>query len=116
MHRALEAHVACLNLNTRLFRNCLDGLTEQAVQQRQNGEGNSISFIAVHLVDARLYLAWTLGADISNPFGKELEQADGIDDVEQLPMLDELRTTWIELSRHLLERMVAMPEDVMWSA
>ncbi len=114
MHRALEAHVACLSLNTRLFLNCLDDLTEEAAQWRKNGGGNNVNFIALHLVDARFYLARTLGAEIPNPFSEDLERANSIDDIEQFPSMDEIRATWIDVSRQLLQRMVALPEDVLW--
>jgi uncharacterized damage-inducible protein DinB len=115
MHRALESHAASLGLNTSLFLNCLDRLTEEEAQNRHGGEGNSISFIAAHLIDARFFLARTLGADVTNPFGKDLEGVNSIDDVEQLPELSFLRQAWTDVSQRLLEQASGLSDEELWA-
>ncbi len=115
MNPTLESHVTSMNLNTRLFLNCLSGLTEESAQQGIEDGGNSISFVAVHLIDARVYLARTLGATIASPFGKDLDEATKVEDVEQLPPLSDLRFVWQDVSDQLLARMMAVSEEVLMS-
>jgi len=110
MHRLLEAHVASLNLNTRLFLNCLDGITEDEALRTITGISNNVSFVAVHLIDARHFLARSLGSQSANPFGRELQAARSIEDVEDLPALSEIRRTWGDVTRDLAERMAALSE------
>lgn len=89
-----------LCLNTRLFLNCLDGVDDEKASRRISGQVNNISFIAVHVVDARIYLANYLGGSIANPFA-ELAQARSIDEVKAFPTVETLRAEWKKASTEL---------------
>jgi hypothetical protein len=41
-----------LRLNTRLFRNCLDGVTAEQAGPRLSASTNSAAFVASHLTEA----------------------------------------------------------------
>lgn len=105
--------MASMKLNTRLFLNCLHDLSEDAAVWRGNDRGNNISFIAVHLIDARAYLARVLGADVSGPFGPDIAEASSLDEIEMLPTLDSLRSAWEEVSDRLLEQMQQVTEQTL---
>jgi hypothetical protein len=70
-----------LRLNTRLFRNCLDGITDEKAALRPSASTNSATFVAAHVAEARFYLLKMLGAERPNPIAAYLEGARGIDDV-----------------------------------
>ena len=59
---------AILELNTRLFLNSLDGVSDEVATRRPNRETNHIAFLACHVLDARYYLAGYLGREARNPF------------------------------------------------
>ncbi len=95
--RAFALH-HLFQLNTRLFLNCLDEVPEDVARWRPNEQSNSIAYIALHLHDARHYLAKFLGISEPDPFAAITATARGIDDIEIYPSLAEMRTAWMEVS------------------
>ena len=53
----MESRVAplaeILRLNTVLFRNCLDGLSDEQAAMRPSGATNNAAFVAAHLTSSR---------------------------------------------------------------
>ena len=99
-----------LRLNERLFLNTLDGVDEDTAQ-KQPAEGvNNMVFIAVHLLDARCYLARMLGADSEHPYQKQLDGVSSIDEMKAFPELEGVRVAWREVSEVLAERLPAISE------
>jgi uncharacterized damage-inducible protein DinB len=96
-----------LALNTRLLLNALDGVDERSARIRASEGTNHILFLACHLVDARHYLARSIGLESESPFKAMLDGAKGIDDVKDYPSLEAVREAWKEvgerLSRHLAD-------------
>jgi hypothetical protein len=72
-------------LNGRLFRNCLVGLSEADGQARPNQHTNCVAFIAGHLVETRAWMARQLGVDCPAPFGGGLEHPKSLAEVAALP-------------------------------
>src|SRR5688572_3515680 len=94
-----------LRLNTKLFRNCLDGLTDEQAVVRPSATTNSAAFIAAHVADARFFLLKMLGDERSSPLAPYLENARGIDDVAQCPPLAETRAAWTAASHAIRDRL-----------
>lgn len=94
-----------LRLNTKLFRNCLDGLTDEQAVVRPSATTNSAAFIAAHVADARFFLLKVLGDERSSPLAPYLENARGIDDVAQCPPLAETRAAWTAASHAIRDRL-----------
>ena len=46
-----------------LFRNCLDGLSDEQAAKRPSGATNNAAFIAAHLANSRFYLLKMLGVE-----------------------------------------------------
>jgi uncharacterized damage-inducible protein DinB len=100
-----------LRLNTRLFVNCLDGVSDEQAERRIDANTNSIAFIACHLVDSRHYLAGYIGLSEPNPFTEVLRGATGIDDVGPLPDIDAMRRAWLALAPTLEACVADMAEE-----
>jgi len=100
-----------LDLNTRLLLNALDGFSEQEALARPGGSTNHAAFLACHLVDARHYLARTLGVESEYPFAEQLRDARGLEDVEVFPPLDEIREAWTAISARLTEHLASVDAD-----
>lgn len=97
-----------LKLNTRLFLKCLDGVDDETAQRRPGGAVNNMTFVALHLADARCYLARYVGLDDENPF-KHLEDVASIDEMKEFPAVAELRAVWRDVSDRLAERLSVLP-------
>lgn len=91
-------------LNSKLFLNCLDGMTPDQARWRPSPSANSAAFIALHMLDARHHMARLLGLVVDHPFGAMLKDAKGIDDITQWPSLDEIRAAWKDVTGALHDR------------
>jgi len=97
-----------LRLNTVLFRNCLDGVTDEQAAMRPTPSTNSAAFVACHVTEARFFLLKMLGGDERSPLAAYLENARGIDDIKRLPPLAELLQAWTLASHGLRERLARL--------
>ena len=95
-------------LNSRLFRNCLVGLSEAEGQVRPNQHTNNVAFIAGHLVESRAWMARQLGVECPAPFGGVLEHARSLAEVTALPTLASIRSEWDDTSGIVLARLAVM--------
>ena len=105
MITALAPMAAVFALNTRLFENCLEDVDEADAPGRLNGQTNSLAFVAAHMVDSRAFMIRYLGAEEPHPFAGSLRYGTSIDDVKDLPTLDECLTEWEGISERLEARL-----------
>jgi uncharacterized damage-inducible protein DinB len=108
MDARITTLTSILRLNTKLLRNCLDGLTDEQAAVRPSPATNSAGFIAAHVADARFYLLTLLGAPQPNPLSAYLEGAKSIDDVKEFPPLDAIHRAWTDASHALRDRLDMM--------
>ncbi len=94
-----------LKLNTRLLRNCLDGVPDEKAAVRPSPDTNSATFIAAHLTDARFYLLKMLGVSHPNPIAAFLAGAKSIDEIKELPSLDQVQEAWSDVAHALRDRL-----------
>jgi uncharacterized damage-inducible protein DinB len=97
-----------LRLNTKLFRNCLEGVTDEKAAMRPSASTNSPVFVAAHVAEARFYLLKMLGAEQPSPLAAYLDGARGIDDVKRFPPLADIQRAWTTASHALRDRLDAM--------
>jgi uncharacterized damage-inducible protein DinB len=97
-----------LRLNTVLFRNCLDELSDEQAAVRPSGATNNAAFIAAHLTNSRFFLLKTLGVEATDPLAPYLDGRKGIDDIAQLPPLGEIQAAWTQGAHLLRDRVAAL--------
>jgi uncharacterized damage-inducible protein DinB len=97
-----------LRMNTRLFRYCLEGVTDEMAASRPSSSTNSAAFVACHLTEARFSLLQMIGGTEKSPIATYLENARGIDEVKRFPSLAEIQNAWTTASHALRDRLAAM--------
>ncbi len=97
-----------LRINTKLFRNCLHGMSQAQAEARPSGETNSALWVAAHMVKARYGLLKWLGAERPNPLPAGLMTAKSIDEVNAWPPVADVLAAWTEASHALRDRLAAM--------
>ena len=97
-----------LRLNTVLFRNCLDGLSDEQAAKRPSGGTNNAVFVAAHLTNSRFYLLKTLGVAEPDPLAPYLNGQKSLDDLERLPPLSEIQIAWTMAAHLLRDRLEAL--------
>jgi hypothetical protein len=70
-----------------------------------------MGFLAIHMLDARFFLAGFLGAEAVHPFKEMFDRIESIDDIVSYPELDAVMKAWREVSDALLERFSRLGED-----
>ena len=111
MHPSVAPLAAIFDLNTDLLINCLDGLSDEDARRRMAGGGNSVTFLAAHLIDTRHFLTARLGRPLANPLAPLLAQAKSIDDIQAWPSLERLRAGWITIAEHLGTALEGLSSD-----
>ena len=96
-----------LRLNTRLFRNCLDGMTEEQARVRPSTTTNSAAFVAAHLAQSRYYLLKLIGVERECSLDQYLGWKS-IEEIQQWPSLAEIQASWTEGSQALRDRLDAL--------
>ncbi len=104
MQPSLSPLYEIFKINSRLFLNCLDGMDEDQARWRPSDATNSAGFIALHLVDSRYRFAAMIGLTLTSPFAAITEGRRSIDDVKQLPALDDIRAAWKSVTGEIRER------------
>jgi len=89
-----------ISLNTRLLRNCLDGVDDTLGGRRVTADTNSLAFLAAHLTESRHYACSIAGRPLTNPLEGRLK-GKTLDDVGPLPSLAEIVAAWDAVSEHL---------------
>jgi uncharacterized damage-inducible protein DinB len=97
-----------LRLNTVLFRNCLDQVTDEQAAVRPTNGTNSAAFIAAHLASSRFFLLKTLGVQEPDPLAPYVDGRKGIDDIARLPSLREVDEAWTKGAHLLRDRLDAL--------
>jgi uncharacterized damage-inducible protein DinB len=113
MEPAAAPLATILELDTDLLLNCLADLTEAESLAQLPGGGNSLMFLAAHLTDTRHYLATWLGRPLDNPVAACLAGARTIADIRSWPSLDQIRTAWIEVGRHVVTTLADAGADAL---
>ncbi len=113
MNNPLKSLSEIVALNTDLLLNCLAGMSEEDAMIRPMKGVNSISFLAVHVIDARFFMAKMLRQPLKNPLQATLADVQTIDDIGSLPALDELTEYWRSISRQVVKAMSSAPPDLL---
>jgi hypothetical protein len=110
MEPSLIPLLEIFKLHTWLFVNSLDKVNDSTFVKRIK-KTNSLAFIAIHLLDARYYLANYVGHKVENPFKPLFEDAENIDDIKRFPKVSEVKKVWLEFPPILIDRLKKLKED-----
>ena len=97
-----------LRLNTVLFRNCLDGLSDEDAARRPSSATNNAVFVAAHLTNSRFYLLKALGMSEQDPLASYLDGRKSLDDLDRLPPLSEIQAAWTKAAHLLRDRLAGL--------
>ena len=97
-----------LDINTKLFRNCLAELSEEQSRTRPSDVTNHAAFVAAHLVESRYYILKGLGAPLPCPLEKYLGSWRAIDEITEWPSLAETLEAWEAGSKALAARLASI--------
>lgn len=100
-----------LNLQTRLFKNVISGIDEEAAHKKIEGSPNHAAWIAGHLVSSRYILVNMIGMTDKEPHPELFANRKGIQADVKYPSMDELTKGWDEIGKKLTARLSEMTEE-----
>jgi hypothetical protein len=110
MHPSIVHAVQIQGVNTNLFTRALDGVTDEQALRRPTEHTNPLLWIAGHLVTTRCYLGKVVGLECEIPWGARFARSAALDLSAPLPTLDEVRSSWNEISAALAARFEQLGE------
>ncbi len=87
-----------LNLNTRLFINALEGITEEHWNARMSDHNNPLKWIAAHVVSSRYLFLTLLGKPAQSPYQELFANQRPYDAKDVYPSLEEVKKEWETVS------------------
>ena len=101
-----------LNMNTRLFNNSLEGVTETQSTERISDHNNSLIWLATHTVWGRYLTCSVLGKPpAKNPYEGMFENFKPFDPEDKYPTLEEVKAEWTRSSELLKEALESVTEE-----
>lgn len=85
-------------LNTKLFSNCLEEVTNEIYLNRMDNNCSNIAFIACHILDARFYIAGLTGVEAVNPYKDIFDRIKSPEQVDLFPPSVKIEELWKEIS------------------
>ncbi len=100
-----------LNLNQRLFVNCLAGVTDAQAKERISDHNNPFNWLATHTAWARYNIAALLGKPGNNPYNGIFEGFKPFDDSMQFDSLEKIKDEWNKASELVNEGLASVTEE-----
>ena len=101
MNKSIEHSAMILKMNSRLFMNALQGISEEQASERISGHNNPLIWIAVHTVWARYNICAMLGKPAKNPYDGLFEDFKPFDPEHRYATLEEVKSEWKKASDNL---------------
>ncbi|HMK25711.1 MAG TPA: DinB family protein [Chitinophagaceae bacterium] len=100
------------NLNTRLFLNALEGVTEAQAKERISDHNNPLNWLVAHTIWARYNTCAMLGRPAAkNPFDGLFENFKPFDAAANYGTLANAKTEWNKASELLKEALATVTEE-----
>jgi uncharacterized damage-inducible protein DinB len=116
MSTPTEALKAQFDMQTRLFSNVLDGITEAEAGTRENDHVNHMKYIAGHVLNTRLgAVANFTGQQPDNTYAAQFGRGVAIDPNASYPPLSEIAAKWKESAQKLSDGLANVPAEALAS-
>jgi hypothetical protein len=112
MAKSIYQSEIMLNMNTRLFINALEGVTDDQAKLRISEHNNPLSWLATHTVWARYNACAMLGKPVAkNPYDGMFEKFRPFTATDKFPTMAEVRAEWNKASELLKEALASVTEE-----
>ena len=112
MAKSIYQSEIIFNMNSRLFINALDGVTNEQAKHRISDHNNPLNWIATHTVWARYNMCMMLGKPVAkNPYDGLFENFKPFDPTHAYAGIDELKSEWEKATALLKDALLSVSEE-----
>ena len=111
----LQTLVNLYDWHTKLYKNAIDGISDEDARNRLNTKANHLNWIAGSLVQERFELARLFGIDLKQTSDDIFKNHQGIKDDIIYPSLEEYRKDWDRISPVLREALTNATDEKLKS-
>lgn len=112
MAKSIYQSEIILNLNSRLFINAFDGVTDAQAKERISDHNNPLSWLGTHTVWARYNICAMLGKPVAkNPYEGMFENFKPFDPSAKYPSVSEIKAEWNKATDLLKEALASVTEE-----
>lgn len=115
MANSIHHLVNQFDLQTRLFNNVTDGVSDAQSHQAMSDNTNHLAWLVGHTVSTRYMLANGLGIQDQEPYPDLFSDRRGIDRAATYPGMADLTRTWNDLSAKISGALRNLPEEALAS-
>lgn len=102
----LDIIIPAFRMHSQSFFNVLDGISEEAALERNNGKTNHVVWMAGNLVNCRYWYADLLGMDIKDPNDEFFKEGKALDAELDYPSLAALKKSFEEISPKVYQKLL----------
>ena len=111
MAKSIYQSEITLKMNSRLFINACEGVTDAQAKERVSDHNNPFIWLVTHTVWARLNICGMLGKQVTNPYESKFANFKPYDPNDQYPTLDEIKAEWNIATAILTEALATVTEE-----
>ena len=109
-----NSNLTIFNMNTKLFIDCMEGITEEQSNVRISSDTNSIKWIAAHIIWARYNASTLMGnPPVNNPYTGLFENFRPTNEADDYKTVIEINEEWKKAS-DLIENSFLKIENDFW--
>ncbi|RKX26101.1 MAG: hypothetical protein DRP45_04415 [Candidatus Zixiibacteriota bacterium] len=105
MNATISAAVDSYRINTASFEQALDNIPADDTFHRPMDKGNTVNFVAGHMVASRYLVANVVGLKDEFAFGNLYDRGAKVTDNSAYPSLDEIKKAWNDITPKLMKRL-----------
>jgi hypothetical protein len=109
--KKLEIIIPAFRMHSQSFFNALDGITEEAALERNNGKTKHVVWMAGNLVNSRYRYMNLLGMDEKDPNEVLFKEARALDENLDYPTLEQLKKNFREISPKVYQKLLAATDE-----
>ncbi|NNC95915.1 MAG: DinB family protein [Chitinophagales bacterium] len=109
--REIVALIDQYKLNTRLFNNVIEEITEEKSNEKLSDNTNNVKWLVGHLLNARYGIANLIGVMEEDPNEDMFGHGKSIEEDIKYPSISSLRKQWNEFSPSMINKLESMTED-----
>lgn len=111
MEKSIYQSEIMLNMNSRLFINTCEGVTEEQAKERISEHNNPFIWLATHTTWARFNICAMLGKPSQNPYEGKFENFKAYNPNDNYPTLAEAKEEWNKATELLKEALTTVTEE-----